>query len=133
MLRRYALRESDPSLDDAVAAGGGLRWHYHRARHELTLSATGEGGGPGWRAGVDGTWRAWVIAQRLRADVGLSYWSVADALRPSRDVDSFAVLAGLSLRLGRVATVTASVEDDVNRLVGHRVRAVAVLELRSAL
>jgi hypothetical protein len=133
VLRRYALSETDAALDDALAAGGGLRWHYRRARHEFSVSATGEGGGPGWRAGVDGTWRAWVIAQRLRADVGLSYWSVGDALRPARDVDSFAVLAGLSLRLGRVATVTASVEDDVNRLVGHRVRAVAVLELRSAL
>lgn len=132
-VRRYALSESDPRVPDAWAVGGGLSWRYRRGRHELSASGRGEGGGPGWRAGVDATWRAWILRDRLRADFGASYWSVGDSLRPDRDLESFAFLAGLSLRLGRIATVSANVEDDVNRLVGHRIRAVAVLQLRSAL
>lgn len=131
--RRYALGESDARLGEAWAAGGGARWSYRRGRHELSLSGRGEGGGPGWRAGVDATWRAWIVRERLRADLGSSYWSVGDALRPDRDLDSFALIAGLTLQLGRIATVGMSIEDDVNRIVGHRIRAIAVLELRSGL
>lgn len=133
LVRRYALGDNAIGLGDVWAAGGGVGCRVRRGRHDLSLRATGEDGGPGWRAGVDLSWRAWVLRDRLRADLGASYWSVGDRYRPDRDVDSVAVLAGLALRLGRVATVSASVEDDVNRVVGHRLRAIAVLELRSAL
>ena len=134
--RRYALSESPSSpgsvaLPDAWAGGGDAGLVLRRARFDGALRAHGEGGELGARAGADLTGRVWLRYQVVRLDAGLSAWWVDDALRPDRSVASLAVMAGALVRIGRVADVQVSFEDDVNRIVGHRLRAVALVTLRS--
>ncbi len=133
--RRYALSESpaspsSPLLSDAWAGGGDGALLLRRPRYEGSLRAHGEGGELGVRAGADLTGRAWLRWQVLRVDAALSAWWVDDPLRPERSVASLGVMAGATVRIGRVADVQLNVEDDVNRIVGHRLRAVAVVTLR---
>lgn len=134
--RRYALSESpaspnSPTLPDAWSGGGDGGFVWRRPRHEASLRAHGEGGELGVRAGADLTARAWLRWQVLRVDAGVSAWWVDDPFRPERSVASLGVMAGAMVRIGRVAEVQLNVEDDVNRIVGHRLRAVAVVTLRT--
>ncbi len=138
LLRRYALSEgttvaSPIALPDLWAGGGGAAMLYRRGRWDGSLRARAEGGAPGTRAGVDLTARVWLLWQRIRADLGASAWTVTDTLRPDRDLTSLGLLGGVLVRLGTVASVHVDLEDDMNRLVGHRVRAMATLDLRSPL
>ncbi len=134
--RRYALSESpaspnSPALPDAWSGGGDAGVVLRRGRYDGSLRAHGEGGELGVRAGADLTGRAWVRWQVLRVDAGLSAWLVDDPLRPERSVTSLAVMAGALVRVGRIADLQLNLEDDVNRVVGHRIRAVALVTLRS--
>ncbi len=134
--RRYALSESPASpgsnaLDDAWAGGGDAGVSLRRPRYEAALRAHGEGGEIGTRAGADLTGRMWLRWQVVRVDAGVSAWWVDDPLRPERSVASLGINAGALVRVGRVADLQLSFEDDVNRIVGHRLRAVALVTLRS--
>jgi hypothetical protein len=132
--RRYALSELAPSpnsavLPDLYAVGASLGLSSPRVKNQGTFRVQGEGGALGARAGADVMLRVW-LRPRIRWDVGLSAWWVTDALRPERDVVSFGFVTGALVRLGRIADIGVNLEDDVNRLVGHRMRAMAVLDLQ---
>ncbi len=102
-----------------------------RGRYDAEARVFGEGGGLGARAGADVTSRVWVKWQVVRVDAGVSAWWVDDALRPDRSVASLGLVVGALVRAGRLADLALSFEDDVNRIVGHRLRAVAMLTLRT--
>ncbi len=134
--RRYALSEApaagpSPRLEDQWAGGGELGALVRRGRYDASARLFGEGGTLGARAGADVTARVWAKWQVLRLDAGVSAWWVDDALRPDRAVASLGLVAGALVRVGRLADVTVSVEDDINRIVGHRLRAVAMVTLRT--
>ncbi|MFO0601621.1 MAG: hypothetical protein U0324_00535 [Polyangiales bacterium] len=134
--RRYALSESPPDdngvvLDDQWSGGGELGVTLRRGRYDADARVFGEGGGLGARAGADVTSRVWVKWQVVRVDAGVSAWWVDDALRPDRSVASLGLVVGALVRAGRLADLALSFEDDVNRIVGHRLRAVAMLTLRT--
>jgi hypothetical protein len=133
--RRFVLSEDvsatrTTQLSDAWSASMDGSLGLRQVRYDSQLRLHAEHGDVGTRAGVDLTSRWWPRWQVVRLDVSLSTWWVRDAQRPERDVASLAVMAGALVRLGRVADVQVNVEDDINRIVGHRVRAVVALNLR---
>jgi len=134
--RRYALSDAPasdngPALDDQWSGGGELGALLRRGRYDASARLFGEGGSLGARAGADVTTRVWARWQVVRVDAGVSAWVVDDTLRPERSVASLGLVVGTLLRLGRLADLTLSFEDDINRIVGHRLRAVAMLTLRN--
>lgn len=134
--RRYALsdaprEDTTPALDDQWAAGAELGSLLRHGRYDAELRLFGEGGSLGTRTGADLTSRVWLRWQVLRLDAGLSAWWVDDRLRPERTVASWGVALGALVRAGRLADLSFGFEDDINRIVGHRFRAVAMLTLRT--
>jgi hypothetical protein len=139
LLRRYALSESGTSPNAVVPAtdvwnsGGSLAFLLRAPGYQTSVRARAEGGGVGVRAGLDADAWWWVVPERLRLDARFSVWHVADDLRPDRAGVSVGGVLGATVRLGRVADLHLDVEDDANRLVGHRFRALAIVALRGQL
>ncbi len=130
LVRRYAIDAGRPQDDgDLWAGGGALGLSARRGRGDLSVRATAEHGSVATRVGGDVGARWWLRPEKLRLDLSTSGWWVEDRLRPERSVFSFAMVAAVLARLGRVAQVGVSLEDDINRVTGHRVRALAVVEL----
>ena len=134
--RRYALDAEAPAnasttLGAPLNAGGAASVRVRRARWDATLRASLEGGGLGVRGNADLSMRAWVLRRGLRLDALVSLAHVRDALREGRSIDGIGLVLGATVPLGRVAQVSVSLEDDINTVVGHRVRAIGVLELRT--
>jgi len=138
LVRRYALdAATTASLANRGAADGAL-WaagatagvSVRRARSDGSVRLTAEHGEVASRAGGDLMARWWLRPGRVRLDAGASVWWTRDVLRPERDLASVGFVAGALLRLGAFADVHLTLEDDINRIVGHRVRAMGVLALR---
>lgn len=135
-VRRYALdsETSDnaaPSLGAPLNAGGSAALRVRRARWDATLRASLEGGALGVRGNADLALRAWVFRRALRLDGLVSLAHVRDSLREERTLDGLGIVLGAVAPIGRVAQVGVSLEDDINSVVGHRVRAIGVLEIRT--
>ena len=134
-VRRYALDaqspDNGPPLEAPVNAGGSAGLRVRRSRWDATVRASLEGGALGLRGNADVSLRAWVIRRALRLDGLVSVARVRDALRDDRSLDGLGLVLGATAPLGRVAQVSVSLEDDLNTVVGHRVRAVGVLEIRT--
>ncbi len=138
LVRRYALDAASTealanrgAADRALwAAGGTAGVSLRQARGDASLRTTFEHGDVASRAGGDAVWRWWLRPGRVRLDASASLWWTRDALRPERDLTSVGLVAGALFRLGAVADVHLSIEDDINRIVGHRVRAMGILSLR---
>lgn len=128
LARRYALSESSSALDDRANYGGGASVHVRHPRWELSTRLRGEGGELGLRVGADASARRW-LTESVHVDGGVSLWSIDDALRAERNITSGSIWVGLNLRLGRVARAHFTIEDDVNRIVGQRLRAFVVFDL----
>lgn len=138
LVRRYALSESGPStngpaLPDEYNAGGGGSLVLRTPGYQASLRGTFEGGAVGLRAGFDAAAAWWVWADLVRLDARLSMWQVEDQLRPDRSGISFGGVVGASVRLGPIAELHTDIEDDINRFVGHRFRAMAILAVRGVL
>jgi hypothetical protein len=129
--RRYALSERDDNHNDAWQGGGDLGALIRRGRYDGSLRARIEGGDLGARMGLDLSARYWLRPQVLRLDAMVSGHTVDDQLRPERSVASLGLVAAMLVRVGRLADLHFSFEDDVNRIVGHRLRATASITLRS--
>ena len=135
-VRRYVLDSevsdnSSPSLGAPLNVGGSASARVRRPRWDATLRASLEGGALGMRGNADLALRAWVIRRTLRIDGLVSLAHVRDTLRDDRSLDGVGLVLGATAPLGRVAQVSVSLEDDINTVVGHRVRAIGVLELRT--
>ena len=135
-VRRYVLDgevpdNAAPSLGAPLNAGGSASARVRRPRWDATLRASLEGGALGVRGNADLSLRAWVIRRALRVDGLVSVAHVRDARRDDRSLDGLGLVLGATAPLGRVAQVSLSLEDDINTVVGHRVRAIGVLELRT--
>lgn len=135
-VRRYLLDSETPtnsaaSLGTPLNTGGSASLRVRRSRWETTARGSVEGGELGLRANADVSLQAWVLRRVLRLDALVSYAHVRDALRADRTLDGLGLVLGATAVLGRIAQVSVSLEDDLNSVVGHRIRAVAVLQLRA--
>ncbi|MBL8603922.1 MAG: hypothetical protein JNK72_18490 [Myxococcales bacterium] len=135
--RRYALdatlREGDaqPEADQGRYAGGvTAALQLRRPRGDAWLRAVGEYGDVALRTGGDLGGRWWLRPGRVRAELGLSLWYSDDTLRSQRQVASLGVVAAVLVRINALADLSVALEDDMNKVVGHRVRAMGVLSLR---
>jgi hypothetical protein len=133
--RRYALSEADPggAQSDLWNTGVTAAIHTRRPAWHGALRGNVEGGSVGPRAGLDADGFWWAVPGFLRLDARLSFWHVDDELRPQRSGFSFGGVVGGTVRLGSIADLHLNLEDDVNRLVGHRVRVMAILSVRGLL
>jgi hypothetical protein len=134
--RRYALDSESPANDAPALgaplnAGGSAAVRVRRPRWDGALRASLEGGDLGLRGNADLSLRVWLLRRGLRLDALVSLAHVRDALRADRSLDGLGLVLGATVPLGRVAQVSVSLEDDLNGVVGHRVRAVGVLEIRT--
>ncbi len=134
--RRYVLdsevtTNTTPSLGAPLNAGGSAAVRVRRPRWDASLRTALEGGALGMRGNADVTVRAWVLRRALRIDALVSLAHVRDSLRAERSLDGFGIVLGATVPIGRIAQVSVSLEDDINSVVGHRVRAIGVLELRT--
>jgi hypothetical protein len=134
-VRRYALSESGAGaggegVDDSWNTGGMASLVATTPAWQGALRARAEGGAVGARAGIDGDAAWWALPQQLRLDARVSLWHADDELRPERAGLSFGGVVGATVRMGAVADLHLDLEDDVNRVVGHRFRLAAILALR---
>lgn len=135
-VRRYALdaeapTNDPPSLGTPLNTGGSAAVRVRRSRWDATARASLEGGELGLRGNADVSVQVWAVRRVLRLDGLVSLAHVRDALRADRSLDGLGLVLGATVILGRVAQVGVSLEDDLNDVVGHRLRAVAVLQLRA--
>jgi hypothetical protein len=136
--RRYALSESGPgangvSLPDEYNVGGSAGLVLRMPAYRAALQGHAEGGSVGARGGVDADGWWWVIPSWVRVNGRLSLWEVDDELRPQRSGLTAGAVVGATVQLGRLADLHADIEDDINRFVGNRLRALAVLTIRGVL
>jgi hypothetical protein len=138
LVRRYALSESGPinegaALSDEWDAGGSGGLALRTPAYRASLRGTFEGGQAGYLGGCDlsGSWAVW--AEFVRLEARLSLWQVEQSMHPDRAGISFGAVLGTTIRLGAIADLHADIEDDVNRFVGQRFRAMGYLSLRGGL
>jgi hypothetical protein len=134
--RRYALDAEAPAngatpLGAPLNAGGSAGLRVRCPRWDAAVRASLEGGDLGVRGNADLTLRVWLLRRGLRLDGLVSLAHVRDALRADRSLDGLGLVLGATVPLGRIAQVSLSLEDDLNGVVGHRLRAIGVLEIRT--
>lgn len=138
LLRRYALGETasrtlrtEPEeTGDAWNTGGHGAVVVRTPAWQGTVRAQVEGGAIGARAGIDTDAAWWLLPERIRIEGRLSLWHAMDERRPQRSGLSLGGVIGATVRLGSLADLHIDLEDDVNRIVGHRFRLAAILALR---
>jgi hypothetical protein len=115
-----------PSNGMPFDEGGTVAVRYRFGEGSYGARATGNFGDGGDRVGIDlNAERVVETRYLLRARTTLFQWN--DKLRPDRDATSFAYVAGVGYRFGARARSMFELEHDMNRLVGHRFRAMLSL------
>ena len=113
-----------------VSLDGGVRYDYGRG--SLGLRGGGETGERGHRLGGDITGQR-RFGSRYDGLCVVSLWDWSDALRPDRDVTSVGYVLGGGVTPGPNFFARSrfgfELEHDINRLVGHRFRALLTLDL----
>jgi hypothetical protein len=113
-----------------VSLDGGVRHDYGRG--SLGLRGGGETGERGHRLGGDITGQQ-RFGSRYDGLCVLSLWDWSDGLRPDRDVTSVGYVLGGGLTPGPSFFARSrfgfELEHNINRLVGHRFRALLTLDL----
>ncbi|GAC1360747.1 MAG: hypothetical protein NVSMB47_13240 [Polyangiales bacterium] len=150
MVRRYrsdrCTRQADGTCSVAdlgqvassYAPGGGLRARYRWAAARATLRSTVLSGDQGNRYGGDAIYERSLLTRWL-LDARLSLWHFEDKLRPGpggpgtgdRSATSIGYVLGGGYQLSTDASAFLQFEHDTNRLVGQRLRLMAVLNVRT--
>jgi hypothetical protein len=137
MVRRY--RADDPTnlsrVANSYAPGGGLRARYKWTTSRATIRGQALSGDQGNRIGSDLNYER-TFADRWLFDVRLSLWHFEDKLRTtntasSRTATSVGYVLGAGYKLSPEANAFLQFEHDSNRLVGQRLRIMAVLNVRT--
>jgi hypothetical protein len=116
-------------VDTLASVTGRYRWSSGR----VLLAGMAQGGSTGRRLGADWTTEKTFDDGYYHTLLILSLYEWSDALRPERDATSlsYVVGAGLSPGFSHFGNARFGVEWEhaINRLVGHRFRALATLSL----
>jgi len=125
-------RSSSGTLRHAEALASASA-RYRVRSTAFSLSAMGEKGESGHRAGADFTARHAYLGGRYDGLVVLSLYDWSDALRATRDATSFTYVLGAGLVPSTVLWTRGRLgvewEHTVNRLVGQRFRALLTVDL----
>jgi hypothetical protein len=122
---------AQPERDVALLVDGlgELSSRYRWADGNLGLRASGESGARGRQVGADVTLRQDFDGGYYDTLMVLSLFDWSDALRPERDATGFSYVLGGGLHPAERARLGVEWEHAMNRLVGHRFRVLATLEL----
>ena len=115
-----------PSNSHPYDGGGDLSARYRFGEGWLGARASGSFGGEGDRVGGDVSGER-VFEGRYVVEGRLNLWQWQDKLRPDRDATSFGYVAGLGYRFAPRSQALFEMQQDTNRLVGSRFRAMLFL------
>lgn len=122
---------SYPTNGVAFNQGGNLAGRYRWGEGMLGLRGAGNFGNGGQRIGADVYGRR-VIETRYILEGRASIWQWDDKLRPDRDAVSLGYVLGLGYRFAPRAQAMLEFDHSMNRLVGHRFRALLWLTVAVA-
>jgi hypothetical protein len=117
-----------PSSPNSYDGGGDINARYKFGEGHLGLRASGNFGPEGDRVGGDINGER-VFDTRYVVEGRLSLWQWNDNLRPDRDATSFGYVAGVGYRFAQRSQTLFEFQQDTNRLVGLRFRAMLYLTL----
>jgi hypothetical protein len=117
-----------PSSPSSYDGGGDVTARYKFGEGRVGLRASGNFGPEGDRVGGDINGER-VFDTRYIVQGRVNVWQWKDNLRPDRDATSFGYVAGLGYRFAPRAQTLFEFEQDTNRLVGLRFRAMLYLTL----
>ena len=139
MVRRYRSddQEDVTRVATSYAPGAGARARYTWPTARGTVRYQMLSGDQGNRYGSDLFYER-AFGTRWMADARLSLWHFSDKLRAddagrSRTATSFGYTIGAGYRLAEGTTAMVQMEEDLNRLIGQRIRVMAVLTARLGL
>jgi hypothetical protein len=108
--------------------GANLSARYRTGETMVSLRGSGNWGGEGDRVGADISAQR-VFETRYVASVRTGLWQWDDKLRPDRDATNFGYMLGVGYRFFPRCHTMFEFQQDVNRLVGSRLRALLTLSL----
>jgi hypothetical protein len=117
-----------PSSPNSYDGGGDFNARYRFGEGHLGLRASGNFGPEGDRVGGDVNGER-VLDTRYVFEGRLGVWQWNDNLRPDRDATSFGYVAGVGYRFAPRSQTLFELQQDTNRLVGLRFRAMLYLTL----
>jgi hypothetical protein len=117
-----------PSSGASFDGGGDLSARYKFAEGSLGVRGSGNFGGEGDRVGGDVHGER-VLERRYVFQGRVNVWQWSDKLRPDRDATSFGYVLGVGYRFAPRSQTLFEFQQDTNRLVGIRFRAMLYLTL----
>lgn len=117
-----------PSNGHAFDEGGDLAARYKWGEGSVGLRAAADFGEAGDRVGGDLSGQR-ILETRYVFRGRLGVWQWNDKLRPDRDATNLGVMLGVGYRFAPRCQTMFEVQDDVNRLVGQRFRALLTLSV----
>ncbi len=117
-----------PSSPLAFDEGGDLAARYKWGEGVLGLRGSGNFGDGGDRLGGD-AYAERILETRYVLEGRASVWQWNDKLRPGRDATTAGYVAGVGYRFAPRSQALFEIEHNVNRLVGHRFRAMLWLSV----
>jgi hypothetical protein len=117
-----------PSSALAFDEGGNLAARYKWGEGALGVRGSGNFGDGGDRVGGD-VYAERLLETRYVLEGRASLWQWNDKLRPGRDATSVGYVAGVGYRFAPRSQALFEIQHDVNRLVGHRFRAMIWLSV----
>jgi len=117
-----------PSSPLSYDGGGDIQARYKFGEGHVAMRASGSAGPEGDRIGGDLNGER-ILDGRYVVQGRLSLWQWNDNLRPDRDATSFGYVLGLGYHFAQRARTLFEFEQDTNRLVGLRFRAMLYLTL----
>jgi hypothetical protein len=117
-----------PTSPLSFDGGGDLQARYKFGEGQLAMRASGNFGPEGDRVGGDINGER-VIDTRYVLQGRVGVWQWTDNLRPDRDAVSVGYVAGMGYRFAQRSQALFELQQDSNRLVGFRFRAMLFLTL----
>jgi hypothetical protein len=115
-----------PSNGSPFDEGGSLQARYKKGPGVLGLRSNGNFGKEGDRVGAD-VFGDYLFEQHYIAQARASVWQWNDKLRPDRDATNLGLVLGAGYKFNQRSRAIVEVQQDMNRLVGLRYRAMLTL------
>lgn len=117
-----------PSNGSPFDEGGSFQARYKKGPNVIGLRANGNFGQEGDRVGAD-VYTDRLYEQHYIAEARLSVWQWNDKLRPDRDATNLGYVLGAGYKFSQRSRAVVEFQQDMNRLVGQRFRAMLTLSI----